>query len=84
MKQVGWYVNKFASRFSFFKLNILFSYKPPIKAAPVGDIPAHTHDDSVKMPHIYGGIPAAAVTNIYPIVRGEDGSFLNISGLVGI
>ncbi len=32
-------------------------------------------------PHIYGGICAASVMERFPIVRGEDGAFLQITGL---
>ncbi len=50
-------------------------------AAPVGDIPAFAHDADKTFPHIYGSIPSRSVIRIFPVIRGEDGSFLNIPGL---
>jgi len=55
--------------------------------APVGAIEAvdyekeHALKEQPKFPHIYGGIPSAAVLARFAIRRGEDGSFLSIDGL---
>ena len=49
--------------------------------APVGSIEAKKYENSPKFPHIYGGIPSAAVIKQYKIVRGSDGSFLSIENL---
>jgi uncharacterized protein (DUF952 family) len=55
-------------------------YEP---AAPVGNTAALKHDsDEPLFPHIYGGIYKLAVVAQYAVVRGEDGSFLSIEGLV--
>lgn len=52
-------------------------------AAPVGDTSAQ--ESNTLFPHIYGGIPGfvpGVVTNIYPMLRDDRGSFLGIVGLV--
>eukprot|EP01036_Dinobryon_divergens_P027158 gene27159-35883_t len=49
--------------------------------APVGNIEAKKYENSPKFPHIYGGIPSAAVIRQYKIVRGSDGTFLSIENL---
>ena len=50
-------------------------------AAPVGNISSLDTSGQPKFPHIYGGIPPKSVMKVYPIVRGEDGSFVSIQGL---
>lgn len=50
--------------------------------AAVGDIGANNYGEGIRMPHIYGGLKASHLTKIFPIVRGEDGGFLSITGLV--
>jgi uncharacterized protein (DUF952 family) len=54
-------------------------YEP---AAPVGNIASNVTSNEPKFPHIYGGIPAKSVIRTYKIVRGENGEFLSIAGLV--
>mmetsp|Transcript_29813 Transcript_29813/g.42538 ORF Transcript_29813/g.42538 Transcript_29813/m.42538 type:complete len:136 (+) Transcript_29813:15-422(+) len=49
--------------------------------APVGNVAAKDYENSPKFPHIYGGIPLAAVLKKYKIIRGVDGTFLSIDGL---
>jgi uncharacterized protein (DUF952 family) len=51
------------------------------EAAPVGNIPAFSNEKIQKFPHIYGGIPEAAVIKEYPIIRDSDGQFIEITGL---
>uniref|UniRef100_A0A0G4HCU8 (S)-ureidoglycine aminohydrolase cupin domain-containing protein n=1 Tax=Chromera velia CCMP2878 TaxID=1169474 RepID=A0A0G4HCU8_9ALVE len=50
------------------------------KTAPVGDIPSIDMGDQL-FPHIQGGIPPSSVLEEFPVVRGEDGSFLSIPGV---
>jgi uncharacterized protein (DUF952 family) len=50
--------------------------------APVGDIEAFDYVKAPKFPHIYGGIPKKSVLQTFKIIRGEDGSFLSIEGLI--
>eukprot|EP01041_Mallomonas_annulata_P006806 gene6806-13784_t len=47
--------------------------------APVGNTASFDHVPQQKFPHIYGGIPRRAVVNLFPMERGNDGSFLSIS-----
>jgi uncharacterized protein (DUF952 family) len=51
------------------------------KPAPVGDKAAYDHEGAPEFPHIYGGIPAVAVTERLPMERSADGGFLSIQGL---
>jgi len=51
--------------------------------APVGNIEAYEHEGEKPLfPHIYGGIPRESIMKTFNIRRGEDGSFLEIEGLV--
>lgn len=55
-------------------------YEAPM---PVGNIEAYDHEgDKPLFPHIYGGIPRDSVMETYKIIRAEDGTFLEIQGLV--
>lgn len=47
------------------------------KATAVGTTEAVASDD--LFPHIKGGIPASAVTDLLPIHRKEDGTFLSVA-----
>ena len=38
-------------------------------------------DESLKCPHIFGGIPRECVRKLYSVQRGEDGTFLFVKGL---
>ena len=55
--------------------------------APVGAIEAvdyekeHEMPEQPKFPHIYAGIGADAVVEVFPIVRSESGDFQKITGL---
>lgn len=55
--------------------------------APVGTIEAvdyekeHQMESQPKFPHIYAGIPASAVIQVFPIIRDDSGAFLRIEGL---
>ncbi|MEO1080963.1 MAG: DUF952 domain-containing protein [Pseudomonadota bacterium] len=50
--------------------------------APVGDIqPDFEGSDDELFPHILGGIAPAAVLDVVPIERSEDGRFLAIPGV---
>lgn len=54
-------------------------------AKAVGDIDTDEDWRGLVFPHIFGGIPVhleGVVTNIYNMVRSDDGSFLSIDGLV--
>ncbi len=52
--------------------------------APVGDKEAHTkgNNNAPLFPHVYGGLPASCILERYVIVRGSDGSFDEITGLI--
>ena len=52
--------------------------------APVGQVEAYDHKEGLKFPHIYGGITRASVMEEYRIIRGEDGSFLEIENLCSL
>ncbi len=50
--------------------------------APVGDIqPDFEGSDDELFPHILGGIAPAAVLEVFPIERSDDGGFLAIPGV---
>jgi uncharacterized protein (DUF952 family) len=56
--------------------------------APVGNIKAHVDVDAadadavvVKFPHIYSGLPEAAVLRTFDMIRAADGTFEGIAGL---
>lgn len=54
------------------------------EAMPVGDTDTNESWESMLFPHIYGGIPTSVdgvVTKIFPVERGDDGSFIEITGL---
>jgi uncharacterized protein (DUF952 family) len=38
------------------------------------------HDDDERYPHVYGPLDRAAITEVRPIVRASDGTFLPIDG----
>ena len=51
---------------------------------PVGETATNENWEAMLFPHVYGGIPTCVegvVANIFPIKRGEDGSFIEIEGL---
>ena len=53
-------------------------------AMPVGETETNENWEAMLFPHVYGGIPTCVqgvVANIFPIKRGEDGSFIEIEGL---
>ena len=53
-------------------------------AMPVGETDTNEKWEDLLFPHIYGGIPSCVndiVTKIFPIERGDDGSFIDIIGL---
>ncbi|KAL3774538.1 hypothetical protein ACHAWO_003989 [Cyclotella atomus] len=55
-------------------------------AMPVGEKAADGKWEDFVFPHIYGGIPThleGIVTNIYEMVRSNDGTFLSIKDLTG-
>ncbi len=57
-------------------------YEP---AAPVGNKSSMTCESQENVPlfpHIYGGLTKVAIRKVYPIVRGPEGEFLSIDGLV--
>ena len=60
------------------KLNCDVVYEAP---APVGDKAAYAHEGQELFPHIYGGIPSAAVIERFEMVRNDDGSFSEIKGI---
>ena len=50
----------------------------------VGDQAAETTTTTIRYPHIYGGIATTVpnlVTNVFPMKRDADGSFVSIPGL---
>lgn len=50
--------------------------------APVGDIePEFEGSDDELFPHILGGIKPAAVLEVLPVERAEDGTFLAVPGV---
>ncbi|MHA7816142.1 MAG: DUF952 domain-containing protein [Pseudohaliea sp.] len=50
--------------------------------APVGDIePEFEGSDDELFPHILGGITPAAVLEVLPVERSEDGTFLGVPGV---
>jgi uncharacterized protein (DUF952 family) len=54
------------------------------EAKPIGTTTTADSFDTWVCPHIYGGIPAhlpGIVTQIYPMIRDADGTFLTIEGL---
>jgi len=55
------------------------------EAKPVGETDTNQDwEDAILFPHIFGGLPTCVdgiVLKVYPIERGDDGSFLEISGL---
>ena len=54
------------------------------EAKPVGQTGTPTGSENWIYPHIFGGIPGhidGVVTNIFPMIRDEKGSFLSIEGL---
>ncbi|KAG7353642.1 DUF952 domain containing protein [Nitzschia inconspicua] len=54
------------------------------EAKPVGDTATGTQWSSWVCPHIFGGIPtqlSGIVTNIYPMKRDSEGTFLSIEGV---
>eukprot|EP00611_Tribonema_gayanum_P006587 TRINITY_DN1586_c0_g1_i1.p1 TRINITY_DN1586_c0_g1~~TRINITY_DN1586_c0_g1_i1.p1 ORF type:complete len:147 (-),score=28.93 TRINITY_DN1586_c0_g1_i1:51-491(-) len=59
------------------KLTSEVKYEP---AAPVGDKVAHA--STRLFPHIFGPINADAVSAELPVVRAEDGTFLEIQGVL--
>jgi uncharacterized protein (DUF952 family) len=63
-------------------LHVQVKFEP---AAPVGDKPSHgltpEKSDEPLFPHLYGTIDFDAVTEELDINRGEDGTFLSITGI---
>ena len=61
-------------------LNAKVIYESP---APVGNTESHHKEEDAGplFPHIYGGIPIAAITERFDIQRGPDGSFDSMEGL---
>ena len=49
--------------------------------APVGNVAPPEGEERQLFPHIYGPINTEAVTGTFPVQRGEDGSFLSITGV---
>ncbi|HKK22673.1 MAG TPA: DUF952 domain-containing protein [Pseudohaliea sp.] len=50
--------------------------------APVGDVePEFEGSDDELFPHILGGIKPAAVLELLPVERAEDGTFLGVPGV---
>ncbi|KAK1735606.1 hypothetical protein QTG54_013769 [Skeletonema marinoi] len=63
------------------KLGILTIFE---EAKPVGTTDTNSDWETWVFPHIFGGIPthvSGVVTNVLPITRDDDGSFLSIEGL---
>mmetsp|Transcript_12179 Transcript_12179/g.25811 ORF Transcript_12179/g.25811 Transcript_12179/m.25811 type:complete len:296 (-) Transcript_12179:32-919(-) len=63
------------------KCGIVTIFEAP---APVGDTSTSESWEHVLFPHIYGGIPTCVggiVTNVFPVKRGHEGSFIEITGL---
>ena len=61
------------------KLTSRVIYEP---AMPVGDIQSAKFDNEPLFPHIYGGINADSVVEVFNIIRSLDGTFHSIDNLV--
>lgn len=62
---------------------VVYEAPAPVGAIEAVDYEAEHKIPDVTFPHIYGGIPAAAVVQTFAIMRSEDGGFVSIEGLVG-
>eukprot|EP00603_Paraphysomonas_imperforata_P009313 CAMPEP_0114428946 /NCGR_PEP_ID=MMETSP0103-20121206/9211_1 /TAXON_ID=37642 ORGANISM="Paraphysomonas imperforata, Strain PA2" /NCGR_SAMPLE_ID=MMETSP0103 /ASSEMBLY_ACC=CAM_ASM_000201 /LENGTH=125 /DNA_ID=CAMNT_0001598225 /DNA_START=148 /DNA_END=525 /DNA_ORIENTATION=- len=61
------------------KLTSRVIYEP---AMPVGDIQSAKFENEPLFPHIYGGINADSVVQVFNIIRSLDGTFHSIDNLV--
>lgn len=61
--------------------NLTLKFEEP---APVGGTPAldAALSGGERFPHIYGGLPPAAIVQEYAVDRAPDGTYLSIEGLV--
>lgn len=51
-------------------------------ASGVGKMEAMKHEGEPVFPHIYGSIPLKSIVKKHPIVRGDDGTFITVTGLL--
>ncbi|XOV86743.1 MAG: DUF952 domain-containing protein [Pseudomonadota bacterium] len=55
---------------------VTLRYEP---AAPVGEQKGElAGSETALFPHVYGGLPVAAVLAVYPVIRAADGTFLEV------
>jgi len=72
----------------YYNINYYYDYHYYyyLAPAPVGNIEAYDHEkeqwNQPKFPHIYGGINKESVIKTYKIIRSNDGTFLEIEGIV--
>jgi len=65
------------------KLTSEVIYEAPMAVGKIEakDYSTEGQPEAPKFPHIYGAINTDSVTELFPIVRAEDGTFLSITGL---